>query len=238
MRGSAIAASLALSVMALSAAPVCAASEQANPAQTAPKTAQPTPAQPTPAPKPAPATTGQPPAQPAAPSPQPPAQPPAPFPQGAKIAYINPQLIFQQSAEGKTAVARVQALVQKKQTEGATKAKQLQDNQAKLQSSGSVMNEAARTQLEKEIERQQREGERFQQDAQAEINELQTEVQQEFIKKVTPILQQMASEKGLQMVFNAVDAGLAYVDPGLDLTTDLIKKLDALSKPGAAPPKD
>src|SRR5262249_41128546 len=111
MRGSAIAASLALSILALSAAPVF--------AQTAP------------------------PAQPAAPAPQVPAQPPAPFPQGAKVAYINPQLIFQQSVEGKAANARVQALVQKKQTEGQTKAKQLQDNQTKLQSSGSVMNEAA-----------------------------------------------------------------------------------------------
>src|SRR5436190_797865 len=129
MRGSAIAASLALAVMALSAAPVF-----AQPAQTPPKPAQPAPAQ-TP-PKPV-----QPvPAQPTQPAPQLPAQPPAPFPQGAKIAYINPQLIFQQSTEGKAAIARVQAVVQKKQTEGQTKAKQLQDNQTKLQSSGSVMN--------------------------------------------------------------------------------------------------
>ena len=113
MRGSAIAASLALSILALSAAPVFAqtAPEQAKPAQTPPKPAQPAPT----------------PAQPAAPAPQLPAQPPAPFPQGAKVAYINPQLIFQQSAEGKAAIARVQALVQKKQTEGQTKAKQLQE---------------------------------------------------------------------------------------------------------------
>jgi Skp family chaperone for outer membrane proteins len=243
MRGSAIAASLALSVMALSAAPIWArtASEQANPAQTAPKPAQPTPAQPTPAQptakpaQPAPAPAQQPLAQPAAPSPQPPAQPPAPFPQGAKIAYINPQLIFQQSAEGKTSVARVQALVQKKQTEGAAKAKQLQDNQTKLQSSGSVMNEAARSQLEKEIERQQREGERFQQDAQAEINEIQQEVNSEFMKKVQPIIDQIATEKGLHFVFNAVDAGLAWAAPGLDISADVIKKLDSATKPAAAP---
>src|SRR5215470_16602033 len=92
MRGSAIAASLALSIMALSAAPVFA--QTAPPAQTPPKPAQPAPT------------------QPAAPAPQVPAQPPAPFPQGAKVAYINPQLIFQQSVEGKAAIARVQALVQ------------------------------------------------------------------------------------------------------------------------------
>ena len=226
MRGSAIAASLALSVMALSAAPVFSqtAAEQAKPAQT-----------PQPPPKPAqPAPT---PGQPGAPAPatQPPAQPPAPFPQGAKVAYINPPLIFQQSTEGKAAVARVQAVVQKKQTEGAAKAKQLQDNQAKLQSSGSVMNEAARTQLEKEIERQQREGERFQQDAQAEINEIQQEVNNEFMKKVQPIIDQIAVEKGLHFVFNAPEAGLAWAAPGLDISGDVIKKLDSMAKPAAAP---
>ena len=225
MRGSAIAASLALSVMALSAAPVFSqtAADQAKPAQT-PQT-PPKPAQPPPAPTPG---------QPGAPVAQP-AQPPAPFPQGAKVAYINPPLIFQQSTEGKAAVARVQAVVQKKQTEGAAKAKQLQDNQAKLQSSGSVMNEAARTQLEKEIERQQREGERFQQDAQAEINEIQQEVNNEFMKKVQPIIDQIAIEKGLHFVFNAPEAGLAWAAPGLDISGDVIKKLDSTAKPATAP---
>ena len=226
MRGSAIAASLALSVMALSAAPVFSqtAADQAKPAQT-PQT-PPKPAPPAP-------VAGQP-GQPAAPTAAP-AQPPAPFPQGAKVAYINPPLIFQQSTEGKAAVTRVQAVVQKKQTEGAAKAKQLQDNQAKLQSSGSVMNEAARTQLEKEIERQQREGERFQQDAQAEINEIQQEVNNEFMKKVQPIIDQIAIERGLHFVFNAPEAGLAWAAPGLDISADVIKKLDSTAKPAAAP---
>jgi len=220
MKGSAIAASLALSMMAMSAAPVF--------AQPAPAPARP--AQPTPA---APAQT--PPAQPPAPAPAPAAQPPAPFPAGAKIAYFNPQAVFQASADGKAAVSRVNALIQKKQTENADKAKLLQGNQQKLQTSGSVMNEAARSQLEKEIERQTKDAERFQQDAQAEINELQQEVQNEFVKKLSPILEQLANEKGLHILFNAVESGIAWAAPGLDLTADVVKKLDAASKPAATP---
>jgi Skp family chaperone for outer membrane proteins len=217
MKGSAIAASLAL---ALSAAPVFAQTP-------APKPAQPAPAQ-TP-PKPAPAQPATPPAQPAIP-----AQPPAPFPAGAKIAFFQPEVVFQNSADGKAGLARVQALIQKKQTEAADRAKQLQANQQKLQTSGSVMNEAARAQLEKEIERQQKEGERFQQDAQAEVNELQQEVQNEFVKKLSPIIEQIANEKGLHLVFNARDSGISWAAAGLDLTPDVIKKLDA-AKGGAAP---
>jgi len=219
MRGSAIAASLALSLFALSAAPVL--------AQTPAKPAPTTPAKPaaaTPAP--------QPPAQPA-PAPIP-AQPPAPFPAGAKIAFFNPQAVFQASADGRAAVTRVNALIQKKQTENADKAKLLQGNQQKLQTSGSVMNEAARVQLEKEIEKQTHAAERFQQDAQAEINELQQEVQNDFVKKLSPIVEQLAVEKGLHLVFNASESGIAWAAPGLDLTPDVIKKLDALAKPGTA----
>ena len=219
MRGSAIAASLALSLTAMSAVPVFA---QPAPAPTRP--AQPAPAQP------APATPAQPPVTQA----PPPVQPPAPFPAGAKVAYFNPQAVFQNSADGKAAVSRVNALIQKKQTENADKAKLLQGNQQKLQTSGSVMNEAARTQLEKEIERQTKDAERFQQDAQAEINELQQEVQNEFVKKLSPIIEQLANEKGLHMVFNAVESGIAWAAPGLDLTADVVKKLDA-AKPAATP---
>src|SRR4030095_4855275 len=156
MRGSAIAASLALSLMAMSAVPVF-----AQPAPAPARPAQPAPAAPTHAPPaqphapPAPGPARPPPAPPpAAPAPAPAAQPPAPFPAGAKVAYFNPQAVFQTSADGKAAVSRVNAIIQKKQTENADKAKLLQGNQQKLQTSGSVMNEAARTQLEKEIERQ------------------------------------------------------------------------------------
>jgi outer membrane protein len=164
----------------------------------------------------------------------PPTQPPAPFPQGAKIGFVNFQRVVSESGDGKASSAKIQALSKKKQDEGQAKAAQLKANQDKLAASGSVMSDAARSQLEKEIERQQVEAQRFQQDAQAELNELQQELQQDFIKKITPVLQQVATEKGLHALFNAQEAGFAWVDPGLDLTSEVIKKLDG-SKPAATP---
>jgi Skp family chaperone for outer membrane proteins len=217
MRGFVIVLSLAF---VLSAAPTF--------AQTPPP-AQAKPAQQPPPPTPPPTTP--PPAQIA----PPPGQPPAPFPQGAKIGFVNFQRVVQESADGKASSTKIQALSKKKQDEGTAKAQQLKSNQDKLAATGSVMSDAARSQLEKEIERQQVEAQRFQQDAQAELNELQQELQADFIKKVTPILQQVATEKGLYALFNAQEAGFAWVDPGLDLTTEVIKKLDAQGKPATTP---
>ena len=209
MRGLVIAASLAC---LLSAGPVFA---QTPPAQTPP-------AQPKPVP---PAQIMPPPAQ----------QPPAPFPQGAKIAFVNFQRVVSDSADGKASSAKIQALNKKKQDEGTQKAQQLKANQDKLQASGGVMSDAARGQLEKEIERQQVEAQRFQQDAQAEVTELQTQLQGEFQQKLFPVLYQMSQEKGLYVLLSATDAGVIWSDSGIDLTLEAIKRFDAAmaAKPGA-----
>ena len=53
---------------------------------------------------------------------------------------MNLQAIAQASNEGKAASAKVNALIQKKQAEGAQRAKELQANQTKLETSGGVMN--------------------------------------------------------------------------------------------------
>jgi outer membrane protein len=178
------------------------------------------------------------PAQPAAPPPavQKPPAPPAPFPEGARIAYVNLQFIAQQSTDGKAAATRIQGEVKKRQDEIAKRQKALEDGKQKLQTGGTVMNEQARSQLEKDLERQNRELERFQQDAQADIQELEREAQNEFQKRLFPVLDQVANEKGLHLLLNVPNETVLWGVPGLDLSGEVVKKLDAsAAKPAAAP---
>jgi Skp family chaperone for outer membrane proteins len=180
--------------------------------------------------------------KPAAPAPAAPAagqaqpapvlKPPAPFPQGAKVAYVNLQAVAQLSSDGKAAATKIQAEVKRRQEEVAKRTKALQDNQQKLQTGGTVMSEQARGQLEKEIERQTRDLERYQQDAQSEIGEMEREAQEAFQKRLFPVLQEIATEKGLHMLFNVPSDGLIWGAEGLDLSQEAIKKLDA-QKPAA-----
>ncbi len=212
MKGAVVAASLAL---VLSAAPVFAqAAGQAPPKPAAPPPAPPAAAQ-------------------AAPAPAPPAPAPPVFPTGAKVAYVNLQQIASLSGEGKISTAKVQALMQKKQVEATAKSKALADAQAKLAQSGALMSDAARAQLEKDIERMNVEGQRFQQDAQAEINELSQQLQNDFQQKLFPVLQQLIKERDLHVLLSAADAGVVAADPGIDLTLDAVRKLDSM--PAAAP---
>ncbi len=184
-------------------------------------------------------TPAQPPAKPAPTAPAPaPAQPPAPkpFPQGAKVAYVVLQRIANESADGRVATTRIQALQQKKAAELTEKNKQLAGMQQKLEKEGSVMSATAAAELQKNIEKLTVEVQRFTQDAQAEVQELQQELQQEFQQRLEPVLSQVATEMGLQFVFNGPDAGLVWADSALDISGEVIKKLDAASgKPAPKP---
>lgn len=185
-----------------------------------------------------PAPAPQPPAQPATPE-QPAAKPtpPAPFPEGAKIAFVVLQRIANESAEGKAASTKIQALQQQKATELQEKQKQLQGIQAKLEKEGSVMSATAQADLAKQAEKLNTEIQRFSQDAQAELQDLTQQLQMQFESRVSPVLEEVRKEKGLHFIFNAPDSGLVAADPGLDISVDVIKKLDATPPAGAKPPQ-
>lgn len=219
---------VAVLTLALAAGPAFAQAPpppQTPPVQTPPP--QKPPAQP---PATQPPTGTQPPAaQPPAPQPQ----PPKPFPEGAKVAYVNINAIAAGSAEGKTATGKIQEYIKKKNAEIQEKQKALQALQTKLQQGVSVMSDQARAALEKDITKQSRDLQIAQEDAQQEQQQLTQELQNEFQQKLFPVIDAIATEKGLHMVFSIADSGIIWPNTGLDLTAEVIKRFDAASKTGA-----
>ena len=180
---------------------------------------------------PPPAQQQTPPAAPAV-APQAAPAPPARFPDGAKYAFINIQRIASESSEGKASSSRIEALRAKKASDLTEKNKAVEALQAKQRSA--VMSEAAAAQVQKDIDKTQVDIQRMTQDAQAELQDLQNELQLDFQRKVGPVIEAVAREKGLQLLFSQSDSGLVWADQGLDLTAEVIRRLDAAS---AAAPK-
>ncbi len=175
-----------------------------------------------------------PPQKPAAPAAQAaPAPPPRPFPVGAKFGVVNLQQIATESAEGKASSAKISALNQKKVTELNDRNKALQAAQQKLVA-GALLTESARAEIQKEINRLNLDIQRFTQDAQAEVDELQQQVQLDFQRKLVPIIELVAVDKGVQVVF-ANDNGIVWAEGALDLTAEVIRRFDGAM--GTAPPK-
>jgi Skp family chaperone for outer membrane proteins len=206
--------------LALGAVPTI-AHAQAQPPTTPPPATQKPPATP---------PAAQPPAAAAQPAPQ-----QKPFPEGAKIAFINIPRIAAESVEGKASTGRVNALREKKLAELNTKNKQVETAQQKL-NSGGLLSEEARAATQKEIDKLNVEIQRMTQDAEAEMQDLQQQLQLDFQRKLSPVIQQIAVEKGLHMIVSA-DVGLVWAEPGLDLTTEIIKRFDAAAAPAKPPVK-
>ena len=170
-----------------------------------------------------------------------PAAAPAPvvkFPEGAKYAFINIQRIAAESSDGKASSTRIEALRAKKAGELADRNKALEALQAKQRSA--VMSESAAAQVQKDIDKAQLDIQRLTQDAQSELQDLQNELQLDFQRKVGPVIEAVAREKSLQLLFSQTDSGLLWADLGLDLTSEVIRRLDAaaaVATPKPAAPK-
>jgi Skp family chaperone for outer membrane proteins len=194
------------------------------------------------------AAAQQPPAAPPAGAQQPPATPPPtappaavppsprPFPEGAKVAYVDMQAIATNSVEGKSATSKLDAFRKKTSDSLLAKNTALKAQQDKLTSGGSVMNDQARAQLEKEIEKGQRELQFAQEDAQRDLTEMQTQLTGEFQEKLNPVVEQVRAEKGLLMILSVRDSGIVAVDLGLDLSAEVVRRFDAMAK-NPPPPK-
>lgn len=192
------------------------------PAQTKP------PAQPVKPTTPAPPPSTPAPATPAAPA------APAPYPEGAKIAFVDLQEVASGSSEGKAATAKLQELDKKKIGEITEKNKALETARTKRTAAGVA--EAAQIALDREIDKLTREVQYLQQEAQAEREQLQEELRLEFQKKLFPVLEAIGKEKGLHVIVDAANSGAFWADPGLDLTAEVVKRLD-VNKPAAPPRK-
>jgi Skp family chaperone for outer membrane proteins len=176
-------------------------------------------------PPPKPATQTPPPLLPNKPATPPPA--PVPFPAEAKIAFVSMQTIVTESALGKAGQKSMQALTDKKTAEVNAKQKAVQALQQEIQQQSGVLSAAAMQAKKAELDRLTRDAEYAQQDMQAEVTSLNDQLLANFKEKVIPVVDAIKTEKGLWAVFSIEDSGVAVWMPGLDLSLEVVKRLDA-----------
>jgi outer membrane protein len=154
-------------------------------------------------------------------------QPAKPFPEGAKVGFVDLQVIASTSAEGKAASAKLEQYRTKANAQLTEKTKEAQAVQQKLQQGGTVLSEQARLQAEKDFQRLQRELQAMQEDANTELQQMTVQLQSDFQERLNPIIEQIATEKGLHVVFSVRDSGIVWADAGIDLSAEVIKRFDA-----------
>lgn len=144
-----------------------------------------------------------------------------------QVGAINVGYVARNSRAGKAALAALEAFGKQKSIEVQGKAAELQQQQTELQKQSAAMSPRAVVDLQRTFEKSKLEFDRFQQDAQAEIEAMQTKFDADFQLKLQPIVDEISKEKGLHFVFGIEQAAIIWWSPAVDISDECVKRLDA-----------
>ena len=144
-----------------------------------------------------------------------------------RVGVISLSYVARSSKAGQSSLAEIEKFVKQKESEAAAKAAALEAQRLELQKASIGLSARALADLQKTFERSRVEFERFQQDAQADINRMQQQFDAEFRVKLAPIIDVVSKEKGLQFVFGLEQAAIVWWSPAADISEDVVKRLDA-----------
>ena len=150
-----------------------------------------------------------------------------------KVAWVNLEQAIFNSDEGKREFGIVQKFVDEKNSQLESLKKELDTLKSQLQIQGQKLTDEARADLEEQIEAKDTNLQRFQQDTQKEIDARRVKTTNYIGRKMLPVIEKLAKEKGLSAVSNVSQSDL-YIDTSLIITDELIKAYNA-ANPGGAP---
>lgn len=145
---------------------------------------------------------------------------------GSRLAYFSPERAFAMSSDGQAAQAKLTALEAERGKELAARNAKLKDMQDALQRGAAVLGEATRRQREIDVERFEIDTKRFLEDAQAEFLGIRRASENTFFTKLRPALDAVAKERGFLFVLNEDSGLLAWANPALDITAEVVQRMN------------
>ena len=143
-----------------------------------------------------------------------------------RMGYFSPSQVFALSASGQTLNARVTAVETERAKAVQERSSQLEQMERTLQQGTSVMSEAARGQRTKALEKFRIDTQRFIEDTKAEMMGVRRDAESAFLVKLRPAIERVIKDNAIQLLFNFDSGVLAWGDPGLDVTKQVIARVD------------
>ncbi len=144
-----------------------------------------------------------------------------------RVGAVSLAYVARSSKAGQSALAEIDKFVKQKESEAALKAAELEKRRLELQKTSVGLSARAIADLQKAFDKSRVEFERFQQDARADIERMQTQFDAEFRVKLAPIIDSVSKEKGLHFVFGLEQAAILWWSPAVDISEEVVKRLDA-----------
>jgi outer membrane protein len=154
----------------------------------------------------------------------------------AKVAWLNLEQAILSCEEGKAQFSEVQKFVDQKNSELEKKKKDVDATQTQLNVQGPKLTDEARADLEEQLQSKNTDMQRFQEDTQKEIDSKRVRVTNYIGRRMLPVIEKLAKEKGLSAVVYVNPQRDAWIDPSLIITDEVVKAYNRAYPMGAAKP--
>jgi outer membrane protein len=137
------------------------------------------------------------------------------------VYYVDMQKIINESNKGKQAKSLIESKINQAKSKIEKMRKEIEKIKQELQSS--VLSKQEKEKKEDLLQQKIRDLQRFQQDAQMEVANLERKYTAEIIKEVVKLIQNYRKEKNIPMIVEVREAGVIAADEKYDLTDRIIK---------------
>jgi outer membrane protein len=146
------------------------------------------------------------------------------------IGYVDMQVVLDKSKMGQQAQQALKKKFEGKQQEFAKEEQSLRQMQQTLARDQALMSQTELDKKKAELEKLIGAFQKKATEAQQALVQEQNKLAAEILEPAQAIVAAAAKENKVSAVFERRQSGLLYIDDGLDLTADVIKRLDAKSK--------
>jgi Skp family chaperone for outer membrane proteins len=153
------------------------------------------------------------------------------LPEGARIAYVQLQDVLAKSKLGQRLSADLKTLTDQRDGELAGRQQEIADLETQLSGPArQSMTQAAANALVATLNRKRAELNFEQESWQIRLEDASQSMLADFREKMLPVVEAVREERGLLLVLSLPFPGVVAVDTRLDLSAELIRKLDEQSR--------
>ena len=146
--------------------------------------------------------------------------------QQLSIAVIDVQRVVTESDPGKEALQKLKLLQDAKIDEGRALQQQLTTMQEQMSKQRFTLSEERLAELSKQMEDGQIALQRFQDDAERDLDEARRRELGGLEGRIIPVINEIGAERGFTLIFNKFQSGLVYADDTVDITDDVILRFN------------
>ena len=147
-----------------------------------------------------------------------------------KVAYVDIQKAVNECNAGKEAKKTIVKEAEKLHRQSTDKQKELQTMKESYDKQALMLTPDARATKEKEIQNKFREFQRWQEDAQNDLNQKRADAERSLYVGLQKVIQKIGADEGYTLILERNENIVLYASKAIDITDRVIKIFDAQKK--------